>query len=634
MVRVRSSFATSLCRLLAVCVFISLTPWESDYGWGGENASQATAEGRGAVTQTEYRIRGEFKTLHEARTAAEKLRRTGGVVRVRRVTKAVKMFDLRLGPYADRDEVEKIQKRLRGHGVNSQILEWADGGRYAISVGVLPTLADADLLRRELIALRFERIHVIRVATTRVLFVLEEEMGAQSGRPASGLNVEPGRESESGIYQAQNTGTMASPAIGGQKQARLGVGLDTLRAETGWLTHTSQPVYGSHYVRASAHAELQYRHRWEFRVAGRVDGYYQQGSPSVNRTQVDYAPSYIRYDGDSMRVTAGAQTVIWGRMDEFAPDDRLSVQDLSRFILYRTSWRRRAVPEVRVEKYFGSFKADVLWQPFFRPAKLPSPNSIWYPVDTTRGRILSVQSTPILSELVKQGRFAKSTGGAGGVGIRFSGTTSAIDYAFTIQRARRSLPYYKFDPTVRSALLNGADVATAIAASNQTFTEVHPWSWYIGTDAAIDALSATWRVEAAYVSDTPVTTTDFVYTKEAGIDWGAEVEFYPGDSNTRVNIQLSGKELFNPPAVLDRINIYSLGGMIDEPFSHARWRARMRFLFGLDKRNIYLNPELAYAGWEPYEIYLAAHYFAGDQVTAGGYHQNHDMVTLGWRARY
>ena len=218
--------------------------------------------------------------------------------------------------------------------------------------------------------------------------------------------------------------------------------------------------------------------------------------------------------------------------------------------------------------------------------------------------------------------------------MRFSGTAKSVDYAVSIQRARRSLPYYKFDPTVRNALLSGASVSSAIAASPQTFTEVHPWSWYIGSDAAIDALSATWRFEAAYVSDIPVTTTDFRYTRESGVDWGAEVEFYPGDANTRVNLQLSGTELFNPPAVLDRINIYSFGGMVERPFLHSRWRARLRFLFGLDKRNIYLNPELAYIAWEPYEIYLDAHYFSGDPVTAGGYHQDHGLITLGWRARY
>ena len=66
----------------------------------------------------------------------------------------------------------------------------------------------------------------------------------------------------------------------------------------------------------------------------------------------------------------------------------------------------------------------------------------------------------------------------------------------------------------------------------------------------------------------------------------------------------------------------------------SRWRARLRFSFGLDKEDVYLNPELAYVGWEPIEMYIAGHYFAGAQDTVGGYHQDHDLITLGWRTKY
>ena len=65
-----------------------------------------------------------------------------------------------------------------------------------------------------------------------------------------------------------------------------------------------------------------------------------------------------------------------------------------------------------------------------------------------------------------------------------------------------------------------------------------------------------------------------------------------------------------------------------------RWRARMRFSTGLDRRDVYLNPELAFIGFEPHELYLAGHWLDGADMTAGGHFQDNDLIALGWRARY
>jgi len=60
----------------------------------------------------------------------------------------------------------------------------------------------------------------------------------------------------------------------------------------------------------------------------------------------------------------------------------------------------------------------------------------------------------------------------------------------------------------------------------------------------------------------------------------------------------------------------------------------VRFFAGLDKEDIYLNPEIAYVGWEPHEFYVEAHYFDGDEGTLGGFHQDHSLVTVGWRSTF
>ena len=60
----------------------------------------------------------------------------------------------------------------------------------------------------------------------------------------------------------------------------------------------------------------------------------------------------------------------------------------------------------------------------------------------------------------------------------------------------------------------------------------------------------------------------------------------------------------------------------------------MRFIVGLNTNDIYINPEIAFLGWEPNEFYLAGHYFDGSNGTIGGYWQEDSMITLGWRGKF
>ncbi len=398
--------------------------------------------------------------------------------------------------------------------------------------------------------------------------------------------------------------------------AALSVHLDKARLEAGELTKSGAPANTSNYLHIAFSARWDSGTAWEARLAGRIDGYYQSGRQSPDRTQLDYGESFVRYRGERIRFTLGTQKIIWGRIDELPPTDRMSVVDLSRFNLDDHPDRRRATPAIRLEYFPGAGKLDMVWLPEFRAAELPGRKSIWSTVDRQRGALLGIAPTPAMSALIKGSRFTEDEphGDAGG-GVRYSHSESGFDYALTAQRVRQSTPYYELVRLGR-------------------FEARYPRTWVIGGDAGFEALNAAWNFEAAWLSDIPVTRTDIRYTTVEGISWAAGVEFYPGDGDTRVNLQLIGTNLIDAPAVLDRTEIYIFNGAVDIPFAHERWRLNTRFFIGLDKKDLYINPELAYIGWEPYELYLATHYFAGSAGTLGGYYQDNTLLTLGWRADF
>ena len=392
--------------------------------------------------------------------------------------------------------------------------------------------------------------------------------------------------------------------------------IDDVRAEYGRFTRSRAEADSTLYGKVSGFANWQPAPQWEFQVAARVDGYSQDQRNAFTDITADYGDSFVRYRGDNFRLTAGTQTVVWGRLDEIPLSDRVSTADLTRFVLDNLEDRRRSNPMLRAETFLGSGKLDLVWLFDFRAAELPDQDSVWYPINRESGRILGIDPAIIPPAAVRNATIIEDEpSGDGGFGARYTRTHSFADIGVTIARTRQSTPYFR-------------------SAGVGRFQAEYPRSWAYGADAAIDAGGATWRFELVYSSDNPVTRTDLSYTTTPGIAWGGGVEFHPGDGDTRVNLQLVGMNLIDTPAIIDRDEIYSINGEIEAPFDRARWRARLDFYAGIGDKDIYLNPEVAFLGWEPHELYLALHYFAGDADTLGGFHEDHSSINLGWRASF
>jgi hypothetical protein len=118
--------------------------------------------------------------------------------------------------------------------------------------------------------------------------------------------------------------------------------------------------------------------------------------------------------------------------------------------------------------------------------------------------------------------------------------------------------------------------------------------------------------------------------------WEAVIgnEFFPGDRNLRVTLQVAGRGILASGQYLDRTTAYQILGEVEQPFARARWNAQMEFAVGLDARDLYFHPEMAYEGWASNSVYIGAHFFEGEAGTPGGFHQDHDLVVVGWRNQF
>lgn len=590
----------------------------------------------------------ETRSREDADQQQQRLRQEGYASRidVSYVTRDLNSIQLRVYPkWADAQRELPVLSAL---GLKPHIETDSRERGYAISLGLFSDPATIIRITKKVTQAGFRNVYVIPVtareprykvvrlgrlpAGTREVMRGTEGAGAKSASAASESQPmvlvfgTPSQASELNYGVSDKT----------HKDTGLSAGLRDIRIEYGRLSdNKAAEVDTSNYLRTTAYLNWKPSTRWEWQLEGRVSAYQQTGKRAFRHTYLESGESFVRYRGKQVRVTLGTQNVIWGRIDEIPPTDRLSRADLRRYFLDDLPDRRLPVPSLRTEWFSGAYKTDLFLVPKFYGAKLPDINSIWSPIDKQKGELIGVKSTPLLSALIQNGRFADDTHGAGGAGIRVSKTGRGIDFALTLQRARQSTPYYALSPQVRAALFAGAPPASAVAASaGPTFTGLHPWTWVVGGDAGMVVGGATWRFELAWLSNVPVTTTDFRYKTVKGVDWAAGVEFFPGGGNARVNLQVAGHHLIAAKDVLDNQSTYLLNGALEDVFSHGRWRARLRFTSGLQQKDYYLNPEVAYLGWEPSEIYLGYHYFDGVNGTFGGFHKNDKMLTLGWRTSF
>ncbi|WP_175628227.1 SPOR domain-containing protein [Thioalkalivibrio denitrificans] len=581
-----------------------------------------------------------FTDPEEAVGEAAQARNRGELADVEPVRQDIGLTSVQLTGYTNRANARRVARNLEAEGIEAVIFSPAHERDYVVAAGAFRDDRRAREQTRRLQVLGYTNVSLVplRGQVERYEVVVVSGDVPPGFDPAPGvitLRRPPPPPGEGVLVLGERRDPVAAFATPAQPDRTARIGLDEVRAEAGVLTDDSARADGSHYLHAGIVAEWPFNDRWSGRLAARVDSYIQTGDDDFTRTILDYGESFVRYRAPQRRVTLGAQTVLWGRMDDHAPTDRLSVQDVRRFMLDDLQDRRRAVFAARWEEFIGEYKMDFMVIPVFRPAEVPRHDNIWSPVDRSRGRIIGMPDDPLLSPLISEGRFAEDDDGFGGWGIRLSRAGRGFDYAVTLQHARHSLPYYELDRDVRAALLaDPNDIGGALAASSDTFIARHPRTWVVGGDLGFSVGRSTLRFEAAWLSDHPATTEDLRYLEVEAFDWAAGVEFFPGDADLRVNVQVGGLHLMTSEDLLDRENVYTLFGDAENTFARDRWRARLRYSLGIDRHDVYLNPELAFIAWEPHEIYLGYHHFDGARDTLGGFHRDHDLITLGWRARY
>ncbi len=406
----------------------------------------------------------------------------------------------------------------------------------------------------------------------------------------------------------------ASKATGAAAGPRYGV--DHLLIEAGGFPSSDQADY-SLTLRAAAFVSWRPSAAWELRAGGQVNGVTQQGGVAdYTQWQGLFTDTFVRWRSGVTRLTFGEQTIIWGRVDAVPLIDRVSRMDLTRFGIDDLRERRLADLALRWEQTVDDVKLDAVVLPLCRCALLPDTKSVWSPVNPVSGRVIGIAPSPQIEALVRNAVISDDTSGFGGGGARLTATGGAIDWGLTLARTRQSAPYYLAD------------------ASVPALTGIHPFNDFAGVDAEWATSDLTWRAELGYTGGVPVTLPGGAMAMAGAVGFVGGVEFFPGGKDTRVNLQVAAQALRTGQTILELKDYLGINGAVESSFAQGRWKAGLKFSVGLNVNDLYLAPSISYVGWEPYEVYLAAYYFAGEAQTYGGFFENQNMVALGLRKRF
>ena len=395
----------------------------------------------------------------------------------------------------------------------------------------------------------------------------------------------------------------------------LRTGIDQVLLELG-ATPEHPSASGAVWLRATPYLVWQPARNWELRASVALDAVRQSGDQSYSDAHASLGETWLRWRQGDTRLSAGLQTILWGRVDGVPLIDRVSRVDISRVLLDDLPDRRLPQTALRWEQAFGGWALDAVVLPAFQGADLPHVDSIWSPLNRRTGRVLGIATPPALAALVRTGTVNQDDGGNGGAALRITRTGGAVDFGFVLGRTRQSLPYFRPD------------------FARGTLTAVYPFTRFVGADAEWVSAGATWRSELVATRGVPLTTPLGQSVAADAVEWVGAVEFFPGGGDTRVNLQLLARHISAGTEVLELTRYSGVNGEVESTFAQGRWKLGLQFASGLSVHDLYLSPRISYLGFEPHEITLSLHGFRGNERTLGGYYRDNAYVALGVRTRF
>ena len=550
------------------------------------------------------------------------LRQEGVAAQIVQVKKVVNILTVRLGPYADVSEAEQVWQDLLGRDVGAVLTEDKESSVHWVLIGEFLNSADFLEQIRLLKSYGYQENLVIKgKRDERYVFrVLEVDTFELDDESQAALFEDIGSNDISFTFDAENIGIKKNYFRISANNGRF------ISNKTKNEQFSFQSEFGWRWPLTKD---------WATEFGVRLDVYGETGKAKTLSVLYADEPSFVRYSGESNRVTLGTQKVSWGTVDEISPLERFTVQDLSRAVLEPIVERLRSVFALRWQHFSDEFSMDFLVMPKFKKNILPAKNSAWFPINQQSGQMLGVSDNQSLSAALNNASITEGEASWGGAGLRFTGQINDYDAGASFIITHRATPYYRLVDETKTRVLDAMTTQADLSSLGEfNFIGDYPRLWLLGGDVAYEIEDYVVRFETAFIKGEPATNREFEMISVNMLETVGALEFFPGDTDLRANLQLMYRKLITGASVLETKSSLLFTGSLTDSLDLHEWRYTTRFIVGLKPREIYLNPSLSYIGLENQVLRLSLHYFAGKDGTLGHFYDANSHVSLDWQGRF
>ncbi|HFE37984.1 MAG TPA: SPOR domain-containing protein [Gammaproteobacteria bacterium] len=547
----------------------------------------------------------KFSNKKDAEALLYKLIASGQPAEIIKQTKNFKLKSLSVGLYSDEKTAQSVVKHLKTNHVDAFPFR-VKSGKYRVHAGAMQEESHYWKRFELLLSLGYKHIRTTLEPTTLTEFLVVRKLGTSVLTKQT-----PSQPATKPKDKAFNTRLLSGRFKG-----------EFYR----WNKLDEQN--SSNYFSASLSARTGYKNRLDLTYGFRFEALNQISSRNVQRVELQFLPTYVRFQKPDKQWHIGLIDGRWDERNQPSLADRISSKVLTRYQLDEAlTDRRQALAGIRLQLQQSPYRLDVIVNPLFRAAKLPSFNSIWHPVNQLDGTMLGIRPTDDWRELIRKGNFAKEKIQTGGLGIRMSQQSGSSIRATTAQYVRQSEPYYALSSEIQQQLNTGSSVDEALAASNsKTFSPQHPYSAIFTWEAS----SKTSHFELAVSSNTPYTTTKYQMKTAVSLEWVLGLT-RPG-KQTYLSGYFVGRRINTRDDMLDRKTKLALQGDAYY-FLYARhWKIGTSYRMDIDSPGLYLNPKINYEQNKYLRFSLFYQLFTGSKNTASGFHREHALLGLNWQA--
>ncbi len=333
--------------------------------------------------------------------------------------------------------------------------------------------------------------------------------------------------------------------------------------------------------------------------------------------------AYLNLRGEGYNLKLGNQIVRWGKTDGYSPLDNLNPEDFRDDLAGRREDRKLPIPMVNLEIYTDSVTISGVYIPFFIRPELDLQGTDWSLLgiaDQQGGTISITEEDPSHSLKNSEG------------GIRLSGISGSMDWAFSWLYAREDMPAVDtltLPPgvPVPSGGMSISSIGALSKAGGQPIHLTHDRQNIFGVEIETTMSSFGVRGDLAYFDNSSFFTGELKRIRKPVVQIMVGID-YSGTNAWYANIQLFQSYIHNYDnrIIWAEETVSALNGTLWKEFKNGEVKAECRFYYDISGNATMLNPKIRLSTWEPVIFEIGVEWFDGSDETVIGRFDANDQI--------